>query len=220
MLIRFEHVYSSGGLCDLSLDIPISKCTVIDDQAETQSPHILRLLAGLEDVTQGSVTIDGSAFAMYFSQRPLHQVFAYLFDEGVMLSNLSLEENILLPLHRFGKYRSKDETRDQIAGWLERFEMEIDLSLRPAEVNPARLKYLSYIRALLLEPEVLIIDDPYYVLNKKERALMLKVLSGLKQERVMLIASTDDDFTAGFAEHSIHLGENSTDKFRGGAVKA
>ena len=220
MLISFEHVSTDGGLSDLNLKIPVSGCTVIDDQAEAQSPHILRVLAGLENITDGLLKIDGAPSDEFFGRRPLHQVFGYVFDEGIMLSNLSLRENIMLPLHRFGKDMSGEDVQSRLDGWLRIFGLDIDLARRPSEVNAARLKFLSYVRALMLEPDILIIDDPYYVLNKKERTVMLSVLRELRTEKAMLIASTDDDFTSGFAEHTIELGEISTTNLTRGSAKA
>lgn len=220
MRICFENVSTDGGLKELSLEIPVDGCTVIDDQAETQSPHILRVLAGLEAITGGKVCIDGTPSREFFSSRSLHQVFGYVFDEGIMLSNLSLRENIMLPLRRFGKDKPKDRIEVSLEKWMQRFGLDIDLGLRPAVVNAARLKYISYIRALLLEPDILVIDDPYYLLNKKERAVMLGVLNGLKRDTALLIASTDDDFTVVFADTTLHLGEKSTSMPSEPAAKA
>lgn len=210
MLISFENVSTNGGLKEFSLDIEVLGCTVIDDQAETQSPHILRVLAGLEDIVEGAIRIDGIPSREFFSTRSLHQVFGYVFDEGIMLSNLSLRENIMLPLRRFGKDKPAERIEAEIRKWIEMFGLNVDLEQRPSLVNAARLKFLSYIRAFLLEPEILIIDDPYYILNKKERAVMLNVLTGLKGTKTLLITSTDDDFTSGFADCIVRLGENST----------
>lgn len=66
---------------------------------------------------------------------------------------------------------------------------------------------LSFVRTLLIAPKVLMIDDPYYMLNKPERENLFRNLRALTSSYPMLIASLDDDFGDGFADQIIDLSD-------------
>ena len=83
--------------------------------------------------------------------------------------------------------------------------VEMDLNIRPADVKPSILKFLSYTRSLVLKPKYLLIDSPYYQLNKMERKIMFNVLSQLRDTHKMLLARSDDDFAGGFSDELVEL---------------
>ncbi len=205
MLIEFDHVFGDC-LEDFSLCFELKGTTVIHDPSEQTSPSLLSTLVGLEPVRQGEIRLDGTPFDIFFEGHELPRVFGHIFDEGIMLSNLSLQENLLLPYQWL--HQGKDDLagfEEELGKWLEIFNLKLDLSQRPALFRPAALKLLSYIRTLMLKPQFLIIDDPYYLFNKNERSTIFRVLDGLRADQTMLIASADDDFTTGFADQVIEL---------------
>jgi ABC-type transporter Mla maintaining outer membrane lipid asymmetry ATPase subunit MlaF len=206
MLIEFDHVTTDTTLSDFSLEIRLEGTVVILDPSEELSRSILSTLVGLDKVLAGEIRIDGQEFNRYFEDKDLPKVFGYIFDKGIMLSNLSLRENLLLPYRWFnpGERKLKDFERELVQ-WLQAFELKIDLDQRPSVFKPAILKMVSYIRTLMLKPKILVIDDPYYILNKTERCVIRRVLSQLQQTQTMLIASADDDFCPPFAGELIDL---------------
>lgn len=212
MKIEFQSVGTDAGLQGLDLAFELDRLTVLHDPYEELSGPILSALAGQSAILEGELAIDGVPVDQKQWSRPLHKVFGYIFDEGIMLANLSLRENLLLPL-RWENPKLKDEEFDRLAApWLELFEIRLDLGLRPAMVKAAPRKFLSYIRSLMLEPDYLLIDDPYYLLNKVERKIMLKALRSLKDSHKMLIASSDDDFGGSFSDNCVELEELYTSR--------
>lgn len=205
MKITFKDVCSSGNLEHSNLEFETMGCTVLHDPVEKQSRSILDVLAGLEDVERGRLLIDGQEYHDYMAKRNLLEVFSYVFDEGIMLANLSLRENMLLPWKKRFEDRGIDQFDSTLQDWIKRFGIQTDLSLRPALIDPAERKFLGLIRSIMVQPELLIIDDPYYLFNKTERTRMLSYLLQLKPTQNMLIASADDDFLEGFADRVIHF---------------
>jgi energy-coupling factor transporter ATP-binding protein EcfA2 len=86
---------------------------------------------------------------------------------------------------------------------LELFGMDLDLGQRPAFVKPSIIKQLCFIRSLILEPKVLLIDNPFYLMNRFERENLLQVMRKLKSQIPMLIASTDPEFFTPFADQML-----------------
>jgi energy-coupling factor transporter ATP-binding protein EcfA2 len=120
----------------------------------------------------------------------------------------------MLPLRWLNPGLDEIEMDGLIHSWLDTFQLNLDLSLRPVAYRPGPLKLLSFIRALLLAPRALVIDDPYYLLNKGERKVLYDILTRLRYSYPMLIASTDDDFGSPFAENYIDL-SSFTDNYYG-----
>lgn len=189
-----------GERCDLSLELVPRGCTLLFDPEEDNASATLKALVDSSAVYSGGIRINDIPQEEYFQSHTIMQTFGYVFDEGIMLSNLSLRENLLLPYKiRFAEYNLQ-EFDAGLARYLELFRMKVDTSLRPAFVKPAILKLLCLIRSLMLEPEVLLIDNPFYLLNRKEREHLLPILSEIRRHTPMIIASTDPEFQAPFAD--------------------
>ena len=205
MKIVFDRVYTSGGLQDFSSELVIDRVCVIDDSLGLQGKMILNTIIGLDEIVSGSLSIDGTPWGEYISHQPMPRVFGYVFDEGVMLSNLSLRENLLLPYRMLNDESADDNFETEIKGWLDLFGLSFDLSSRPNVIRPPELKLLGFIRPLLFSPNLLLIDNPYYLLNQPQRRTVLAVLNRLRERQLLLILSTDSDFTVDFADQIVKI---------------
>ncbi|MDZ4121194.1 MAG: hypothetical protein U1C33_02140, partial [Candidatus Cloacimonadaceae bacterium] len=109
------------------------------------------------------------------------------------------------------RYRDKDpgDFEKLLGEYLDLFELEIDLDLRPAYLKPSVLKLMCYIRSLLMRPKVLLIDNPYYLLNRFERKNLFRVLRILKDLYPIILASTDEDFLPPFASQLLKWNQNT-----------
>jgi len=205
MKITFENVSSLEGIRNLDLELDLSHVTVLYDPSEILSHAILNAIVGLDELRDGQILVDGIPHWQYLDQEPQARSFGYVFDEGIMLSNLSLKENLMLPLRWLNPDLDEGETQKMIDSWMQRFDLNLDLSQRPVVYRPGELKLLSFVRTLMIAPKALLIDDPYYMLNKTERQKLYRILCNLKNSNPMLIASIDDDFGSGFADEIIDL---------------
>ncbi|HNX37675.1 MAG TPA: hypothetical protein PKI15_04880 [Candidatus Cloacimonadota bacterium] len=205
MNVTFDKVTTDGGLQDFDLLLDIDRTLVINSTDEKRAKAILNAIIGLDEVIAGSLTIDGKTVEEYIGDQPVVSVFGYVFDEGIMLSNLTLRENLLLPYRMIRDKTADDNFDEEIVAWFKFFKLEADLDSRPDFVNPALLKILGFIRPLLFSPELLLIDNPYYLLSQEQRKAVLNALNELRKDHKMLILSTDDDFTKGFADRTLTL---------------
>ncbi|HRY83082.1 MAG TPA: hypothetical protein P5533_00445 [Candidatus Cloacimonadota bacterium] len=205
MKIIFDRVCSSGGLQDLSLELLVERVCVINDSTELQGKRILNTIIGLDEIISGSLTIDGIPWLEFISHQPMPRVFGYVFDEAVMLSNLSLRENLLLPYRMLNDDKADDNFETEVQDWMRQFGLSLDLASRPNVIRPPELKLLGFIRPLLFSPRLLLIDNPYYLLNEPQRCTVLEVLNRLKSSLPLLILSSDSDFNRGFAAQIIKI---------------
>ncbi len=204
MQITFEH-FCSARLNNFCLDFTMGSCSVVYDPTELLSTVMLSALVGLEEMHSGKLLLDGISYDDYFADRQLLSCFGYVFDEGIMLANLTFRENLLLPWRKRFEGESEKHFDQELKAWMTHLELKIDPNLRPAFASPTQRKFMGFIRAVLLKPEYLLIDDPYYLLNKTERHRLFGFLTELRQTQKMLIGSADDDFTGSIASEVIDL---------------
>jgi ABC-type sulfate/molybdate transport systems ATPase subunit len=205
MIVEFDSVYSREGLQGLSLRLDLQHVTLLYDPSENLSRAILEAMLGLDEIISGNIYFDQVPLDSFISEGPQISKLGYVFDEGIMLSNLSLKENLLLPLNWVNPELDQAQADALISKWMNAFELKLDLRQRPVFCRQGQLKLLGFVRTLLVEPKLLLIDNPFYLLNKTERKALYRILMQLRSSYPMLIASIDDEFGAGFSNEVIDL---------------
>ena len=205
MKIVFDRVCSYGGLEDFSLELEVNRVCVINDSFKAIGKQVLRVLIGLDEIYSGSISLDGVEREDFIADHPLPRIFGHVFDHGGMLSNLSLRENLLLPYRMLNDETADGNFEAEMQSWMELFGLGTDLAARPNTIRPPEIKLLGFIRPLLFNPILLVIDDPYYLLNHQQRQTLLSVINKLRSDHLLLILSTDLDFTHDFADQIITL---------------
>jgi polar amino acid transport system ATP-binding protein len=141
---------------------------------------LLRILAGLDVPTAGSVAFDG---------RPLPRDEAALLDYRKtvgtvfqaynLFPHLSALDNLLLPLvHVHGL--SPAAARDRVREPLERFQLAPHAYKRPAELSGGQKQRIAILRALVVQPRRLFFDEPTSALDPEMTAEVLEMIGELK----------------------------------------
>jgi ABC-type multidrug transport system ATPase subunit len=122
--------------------------------------------------------------------RKMKKKIAFVFREGTMISNLTVRENMLLPF----QFHCPD---DDCGGALERVEADFHyfsipdiLDKRPDLVSYCLKKKLSFIRASLQEPELILLEKPMFNLEEEDRLQVLHYLENLKKNGITFIIAS------------------------------
>jgi phospholipid/cholesterol/gamma-HCH transport system ATP-binding protein len=166
-LIEIDHVtfgYDSSRtiLNDVTLNFPRGKVTAILGGSGCGKTTLLRLIGGMYPVTRGAVRFDGEVVNVQDKERlfRLRRRLGMLFQFGALFTDLSVFDNVAFPLREHRGKLSKAELKDKVQQALEALGVGHAVHKLPSELSGGMRKRVAVARALVMEPEILIYDEP------------------------------------------------------------
>ncbi|MDW8339357.1 MAG: ATP-binding cassette domain-containing protein [Thermoleophilia bacterium] len=151
---------------------------------------LLRLLAGLAAPTRGSVRV-----------RVDRDRIGFLGHEPLLYRELTALENLDL----FGRLYRVPERHDRVGMLLERFGLRDARDLRVCELSKGMTQRLALCRALLHDPDLLLLDEPHAALDAAGAALLDEEIGRLAGQRTLVVATHDPDRLAPLAAQQLVL---------------
>jgi NitT/TauT family transport system ATP-binding protein len=175
-------------LSELSLSIAPGEFVAILGPSGCGKSTLLRLVASLEQPTAGRVSVNGAAPSLMSGQHAL----GVAFQDHALLPWLTVHDNIALPFRIAG--RRVDETA--IARLIELVGLGAFGNARPRQLSGGMRQRASIARALVLGPEVLLLDEPFGALDAVTRRQMnveLQRIWSARRITTMLITHSVDE---------------------------
>jgi heme ABC exporter ATP-binding subunit CcmA len=163
-------------LAGLSFDVPRGGFLVVTGANGSGKTTLLRLVAGLAAPTRGSVEVEVERNRL-----------GYVGHEPLVYRDLTALENLDL----YGRLYRVSERRERSGMLLERFGLWDVRSERVAAYSRGMVQRLALCRALLHEPELLLLDEPYTALDGEGAALLDGELTAVAGGRVVVLATHD-----------------------------
>jgi phospholipid/cholesterol/gamma-HCH transport system ATP-binding protein len=163
--VTIESLKKSFGsqtvLDGLSLQVARGETLAVLGRSGTGKSVLLKLIIGLDKPDSGSVEIHGQDIAGLDKVR-LNEVrkhMGFLFQQAALYDSLTVAENVEFPLGRHGSL-SDSERRDRARELLASVGMDRDLEKLPSEISGGMQKRVGLARALALDPDILLFDEP------------------------------------------------------------
>ena len=176
---------------DLNLKLDTGKTFVLIGPSGCGKSTILRLIVGLIQPDSGSVKIDGKTLTRETAEQ-LRRRIGYVIQEGGLFPHLSAEGNVAV-MARYLKWDEKkiQERLKQLAE-LTRFPLEM-LSRFPAQLSGGQRQRVGLMRALMLDPDLLLLDEPLGALDPMIRAELQDDLRQIfrKLEKTVILVTHD-----------------------------
>lgn len=178
-------------------------CNIITSIAGEGKTTFLKLIAGLKLPTLGEILIDGKSIALFSKKQMLdyHRKTGFLFQDAALINNLNIFDNLAL-YYRYNTNLKEDQILNKISNYLDYFDLKYTMNLRPEQLSHGIQMIISFIRAILDEPELIILDEPLENLDQILVQKMIKEIKHLKEKGSTLIIST----------HRVHLFDKLADK--------
>ncbi|MBN1114278.1 MAG: ATP-binding cassette domain-containing protein [Oligoflexia bacterium] len=168
---------------------------------------MLRLLAGMMNIEGGKLNIMGTDFesAPYPDIQRTRALTGFVFETGSLISNLTLFENIALPLRYHYKTLKREYIDRRVNNILCRFGMVDYWYERPANVSLEVRKKCLYCRALVMRPAIVFYHEPFVGLGMKTRSFIKQLMLDLhiKNRVPALMAVSDIDMVYNFVSRFI-----------------
>lgn len=169
---------------------------------------LLRILAGLDVPTAGSIAFDGQPLPRdEAALRAYRKTVGTVFQAYNLFPHLSALDNLLLPLvHVHGL--SPAAARDRVLEPLERFQLAAHAHKRPAELSGGQKQRIAILRALVVQPRRLFLDEPTSALDPEMTAEVLEMIGELKTLGTQFVLVTHEmGFARRVADEVAFVGE-------------
>jgi len=151
---------------------------------------LLLALARLLKPARGDIHFDGRSLTAW-NELEYRRKISFVF-QAPLLMDITVEQNVALGLKFRGA--SKEEIHDQVDRWIKQLGIESLSKRRAGQLSGGEAQRVSLARAFVLEPELLLLDEPFAALDPPTRSKLLEDLSSLLAE---------DHRTAVFVTHNL-----------------
>jgi putative spermidine/putrescine transport system ATP-binding protein/spermidine/putrescine transport system ATP-binding protein len=161
----------------MDLDIPEGSLVTLLGPSGCGKTTLLRMLAGLEQPTKGDIFIKGKRV----NDTPIHKRnLGMIFQNYALFPHKTIFDNVAFGL----KYRGfpKEEMREKVMNALEMVRLPGVENRMPAQLSGGQQQRIALARAIVIEPDVLLMDEPLSALDENLREEMRMEIDNLQQE--------------------------------------
>ena len=191
-MIRVQDVSKRFGtfpaLTDVTVDMPAGSLTALLGPSGGGKSTLLRIIAGLEQPDSGSIEIDGSDFT---SLPPQQRNVGFVFQHYAAFKHMTVRGNVAFGLEI--RKRPKREIKARVDELLALVHLTQFADRYPSQLSGGQRQRMALARALAVEPQVLLLDEPFGALDAKVRKELRDWLRRLHDEvHVTTVFVTND----------------------------
>lgn len=198
-------------LKDINIEIRRGEFVSIMGPSGSGKSTLLYLLGGLDHPTSGNILIEGTELAsMQDKEQSLmrRRQVGFVFQFYNLIPNLTVEENILLPVlldgHKIKAYEQKLSEILSIVGLGERRKHT------PRELSGGQQQRVAIARALINEPDIILADEPIGNLDSKTGTEIMELLERInKEQQKTIVQVTHSNEAAAYGHRIIQVRDGS-----------
>jgi tungstate transport system ATP-binding protein len=182
-----------------SLDIQRGETLAVVGPNGAGKSTLLLALARLLQPSRGEILYEGKSLQQW-NELQYRRKLSFVFQSPLLL-DLTVEQNIALGL----KFRGAPnlETRERIGKWMKQLGVDSLAKRRAGQLSGGEAQRVSLARAFVLEPELVLLDEPFSTLDPPTRSKLMEDVSLLLRQ---------DDRTAVFVTHNLNEAAKLSDR--------
>jgi len=171
----------------MSLSVSRGETLAVLGRSGTGKSVLLRLIIGLDQPDSGSIRIHGQDISglTLDQMSEIRKKMGFLFQHAALYDSLTISENVAFPLKRHRREMSRSERDDRVRQLMAEVGMEGNLDKMPSDISGGMQKRVGLARALALEPEILLLDEPTAGLDPISSGEIDDLILKLQRERQM-----------------------------------
>ena len=207
--VVFENVSKAFGpkqvLRNISFAVAAGEALCVLGRSGTGKSVTLKLLMSLIKPDQGKIWVDGDEIT-HLKEAQISRVrrkMGFLFQDAALFDSLTLYENLALPLQRLTE-KSHDEIDAMVDKVLGQVGLRGDKQKMPASLSGGMRKRAGLARALVLEPKILLADEPSSGLDR---------ITAAEIDDLLILQKTEYKTTVIVVTHDVHGARSVGDRF-------
>jgi len=201
--VVIDHLSKSFGsfevLKDVSFSVEPGEIFVLMGPSGSGKSVLLKHIVGLELPTAGRVTVDGRDAAEPTTREQVRM--ALVFQAGALFNSMSVYDNLAL-YPREHRSATEEGIRDKVMRALQILSLENTGRKFPSELSGGMKKRVAIARALVMEPQLMLYDEPTSELDPVMATTITEIIATLKEEYhvTTIVVTHDRDLALGIAD--------------------
>ena len=195
-IIKIEQLEKSFGdlhvLKGIDLEVNRGEVVCIIGASGSGKSTLLRCINLLEEADSGHIWFDGQDLMdLKVNLNALRQKIGMVFQQFNLFNNLTVLENITISLTKVKK-QSEEESKEKALKLLKRVGLENKANAYPSQLSGGQKQRIAIVRALAMEPDVLLFDEPTSALDPEMVGEVLQVISDLARDGITMVVVTHE----------------------------
>lgn len=221
-MIQLKNVnkyYQSGSekihaVRDFSITFPEKGLVFILGPSGSGKSTLLNLLGGLDSPDDGEILIEGNNLATLSKKEKtayLNSYLGFVFQEYNILKDLTLKENITLPLEI--QNVKKKKRKELLSKVLEEVELNGLEKRKVSQLSGGQKQRIAIARAVIKEPKLIIADEPTGNLDSETSTTIFELFKKLSKNRLIIIVTHDEESALLYNDMLIRISPDGNTSF-------
>ena len=181
--------------CNVNFQASTGEIVLFTGESGIGKTTFLEIIAGLRKIDSGKYYYDNQEILSNdddIMSDFRNKNIGYILQDFALVDDYTVLENIILPV-LYSRFFSKEEAILRAKSFAVKFYLEKELDKKVRFISGGQKQRVAIIRSLILNPEIILADEPTTNLDKNNFRLVLEMFQELKkQEKIIIIATHDD----------------------------